>query len=386
MNVAKLKSQPVGALLFMMVGSLLTVGTAVGLVYWIASGAYEARGFVRSILIITLFSWVFYGIQRTVIQAGRYVEPLSALLLFLFFVLLSLYSPIGQEKMWVVLAFFPVFISLLGRRRLYRNCAIVYFLYFVLYQAFDTSWLQDGDHDVAALMIRLLFGGGGLLLGAVILHVFDQHDARIRAESFQMQRLQIVNMLQSFVPVGERKTQTSHREITEMGALLRALVRRRGLGGMKVEDWEIHLLSLLHFVSRVKLPDYMFEKEGKLSEYEFEVVQEHCFMAQDLLEGVAEFANVKEAFLYHHEKIDGTGYPYRLSGDRIPLLSQMLGVVEVYLALSAERSYRPAMTREAAYAEIVKLSGTAFRPDLVEDFGQVVREMNGERQRNIRSI
>ncbi|MDQ0902700.1 HD domain-containing phosphohydrolase [Paenibacillus sp. V4I7] len=49
-------------------------------------------------------------------------------------------------------------------------------------------------------------------------------------------------------------------------------------------------------------PDYMFEKEGKLTEFEFEVVQEHCFMAKELCEGIPDFQEVEKAFLYHHEK------------------------------------------------------------------------------------
>ncbi|MBP1964806.1 HD-GYP domain-containing protein [Paenibacillus aceris] len=81
---------------------------------------------------------------------------------------------------------------------------------------------------------------------------------------------------------------------------------------LRVQEWEIDLLSLLHFVSRIKLPDYMFEKEGKLSEFEF--VQEHCYMAKELCEGIPDFQEVEKSFLYHHEKVDGTGYPYCLGG------------------------------------------------------------------------
>ena len=57
-------------------------------------------------------------------------------------------------------------------------------------------------------------------------------------------------------------------------------------------------MSLLHFVSRVKLPDYMFEKEGKLSEFEYEVVQEHCYMAKELCEGIPDFGEVEKALIF----------------------------------------------------------------------------------------
>nr|WP_286672622.1 HD domain-containing phosphohydrolase [Cohnella hashimotonis] len=116
----------------------------------------------------------------------------------------------------------------------------------------------------------------------------------------------------------------------------------------------------------------MFEKEGKLTGFELEVVKEHCFMAKELCEGVPGFAEIQNAFLYHHERVDGTGYPYRLKADRIPMLSQMLGLAEVYLAMTTERSYRRAMSRTEAYEEIRKLSGTAFRPDLVEALGRTL--------------
>lgn len=70
--------------------------------------------------------------------------------------------------------------------------------------------------------------------------------------------------------------------------VLKALVSE--YRSLRVQDWEIDLLALLHFESRVKLPDYMFEKEGKQSEFEFEVVQEHCFMAKELCEGIPNVA------------------------------------------------------------------------------------------------
>lgn len=78
-------------------------------------------------------------------------------------------------------------------------------------------------------------------------------------------------------------------------------------------------------------------------------------MAKELCEGIPD-----SAFLYHHEKVDGTGYPYRLAGDQIPFLSQMLGLVKVFLAMTMPLSYRKATSPREAYAEIQKLVGHAF--------------------------
>lgn len=371
MNLQRLASLPTHQLLMLVISSMASICALSGIGYWLAAQNAESYLYMVTSLTVSLFAWGIYGIQLRITQDNAYTRLISPVIIFAVLILITLYNPLALQQMWIALAFYPIVLSLLVNFKMYVYGCAIFLLYFVFYYLFGPSYAGMGEESpVIQAITKGVYALGSIILGGVILVTLDQHRKRVEAQAFQRQKQQVINLLQSFIPVGERKTQTSRKEIGEMSALLKSLVK--AYGGMNVQDWEIDLLSLLHYVSRVKLPDYMFEKEGKLSEFEFEVVQEHCFMAKELCEGIPDFAEVENAFLYHHEKVDGTGYPYRLAGDQIPLLSQMLGLVEVFLALTTPRSYRPSMSQRKAYAEIEKLAGQSFRADLVEAFGRII--------------
>ena len=114
----------------------------------------------------------------------------------------------------------------------------------------------------------------------------------------------------------------------------------------------IRLGAYLHDVGKVRVPHEILNKPGPLTPEEFEVVQMHPLWGLELLAAVEFPWDLKPIIRWHHERYDGTGYPDRLKGDEIPVAAQIVGIVDVYDALTTVRSYRPAMTREAALAEI----------------------------------
>ncbi|NOV01846.1 HD-GYP domain-containing protein [Paenibacillus planticolens] len=371
MNLQRLKSQPIDQLLMFLIASMATVCSLSGLIYWLLLKDSDSYLYLVTSLTVALFCWGIFMIQKNLPKENVYMKLISPLMIFAVVVVTTLYNPLSLWHMWVAIAFYLIVLSLLVDFKIYVYGCIVVMTYVVMLYIFEPSAVIVGDvSPMIAATTKGVYTLGSAILGSVILIARNQSEKRIEALALQRQKQQVINLLQSFIPVGERKTQTSRKEIGEMSALLKSLVKAHG--GLHVQEWEIDLLSLLHFVSRVKLPDYMFEKEGKLSEFEFEVVQEHCYMAKELCEGIPDFQEVEKAFLYHHEKVDGTGYPYRLAGDQIPLLSQMLGLVEVFLALTTPRSYRQEMSQRDAYAEIQKLVGHSFRADIVKIFGKMI--------------
>ncbi|WP_082614924.1 HD-GYP domain-containing protein [Paenibacillus sp. Soil787] len=371
MNLQRFGQLPVNQLLMAIIGSMSSICTLSGLSYWLVSGNSESKLYMMTSCTVSLFSWAMYAIQKSMPKNSRYTNLITPSLLFLVIVIITLYNPVALHQMWVALIFFPVMLSLLVEFRVYVIGSVIFSLYFLLFQIFGPMYgNDDGFSPIIMATTKGVYALGCVILGGIIITAFNQHKRSVEAAAFQQQKQQVINILQCFIPVVERKTQTSRKEIGEMSVLLKALVNE--YRSLRVQDWEIDLLLLLHFVSKVKLPDYMFEKEGKLTEYEFEVVQEHSFMAKELCEGIPDFQEVEKAFLYHHEKVDGTGYPYRLAGDQIPMLSQMLGIVEVFLAMTTPRSYRHATSPREAYAEIQKLVGQAFRADIVDAFGKVI--------------
>ena len=114
----------------------------------------------------------------------------------------------------------------------------------------------------------------------------------------------------------------------------------------------VRIGAYLHDVGKVRVPHEILTKPGPLTREEYAIVQMHPLWGIELLAGVEFPWDIKPIIRWHHEKYDGTGYPDGLRGDEIPLSAQIVGIADVYDALTTTRPYRPALTPQAANAEI----------------------------------
>lgn len=144
---------------------------------------------------------------------------------------------------------------------------------------------------------------------------------------------------------------------------------------MGLDREEIELLrfaGLLHDIGKVGIAEEILLKPSKLTVEEMEIVRLHSQRGASLLEQV-EFLNATAPIvLHHHERWDGEGYPMRLAGTEIPLLARILAVADSYDAMTCDTSYRRAMTRAEAMAEIQRGSGYQFDPETVAAFARVL--------------
>ncbi len=136
------------------------------------------------------------------------------------------------------------------------------------------------------------------------------------------------------------------------------------------DDLLIHLRrgALLHDIGKVGIPDSILLKPGPLSAEEWEIMRRHPVHAFELLASIPYLREALDIPYCHHEKWDGTGYPRKLRGPQIPLLARIFAIVDVYDALTSDRPYRPAWSKEKALAHIREQSGTHFDPDVVAAF------------------
>jgi putative nucleotidyltransferase with HDIG domain len=150
-----------------------------------------------------------------------------------------------------------------------------------------------------------------------------------------------------------------------------AVAVARELGLTEGEITTIRLGAYLHDVGKVKVPHEILNKPGRLTADEFAVIQQHPMWGIELLAAIEFPWDIKPIIRWHHEKYDGTGYPDRLVGDQIPLSAQIIGIVDVYDALTTTRSYRPAMSAEKAIA-CMRETPQCWRTDLFEAFLRAV--------------
>lgn len=149
------------------------------------------------------------------------------------------------------------------------------------------------------------------------------------------------------------------------------------LGLDKHEQKTLRIGAYLHDVGKVRVPHEILNKPGKLTDEEFDTMRRHTIWGVELLATVEFPWDIKPIIRWHHEKYDGSGYPDRLAGDEIPLSAQIIGIVDVYDALTTSRSYRPAMSHQQAIAELERCRKW-WRQDVVEAF---LTSVDGVRER-----
>jgi diguanylate cyclase (GGDEF)-like protein/putative nucleotidyltransferase with HDIG domain len=157
-----------------------------------------------------------------------------------------------------------------------------------------------------------------------------------------------------------------------------ALATKLGLPQDMVEV--IRTAGLLHDVGKVGVPDGVLKKNGPLSNEEFTVVKTHPVLSIKVLNDLVFLRKELEIVRYHQEKYDGTGYPYALKGDNIPLGARILAICDTFEAMTANRPYRKALPVETAVAELKKCAGTHFDPKLVKVFVASLPEILSTRQ------
>ncbi|MDR1654482.1 MAG: HD domain-containing protein [Treponema sp.] len=132
----------------------------------------------------------------------------------------------------------------------------------------------------------------------------------------------------------------------------------------------IGFLASMHDVGKIGTPDDILNKEGPLSDWEWTVMREHTKNGAFIL---STYPNpmAKEIALSHHERWDGSGYPFQLEGEMIPLAARIVTIADVYDALRMERSYKPALSHEVTESKMMEEKETHFDPSLLEVFHSI---------------
>jgi HD-GYP domain-containing protein (c-di-GMP phosphodiesterase class II) len=132
--------------------------------------------------------------------------------------------------------------------------------------------------------------------------------------------------------------------------------------------------SLFHDIGKIGVPNSILFKPKQLTLKEWQIMKLHSVTGAELLSN--ENIEVGKAVRWHHERWDGTGYPDRLSEENIPLPARIIAVADAYDALTTDRPYRSAKSKQEAVIEITKFSGTHFDPHVVEVFLKIVPDFN----------
>ncbi|MEW8986111.1 MAG: HD-GYP domain-containing protein, partial [Bacillus sp. (in: firmicutes)] len=142
---------------------------------------------------------------------------------------------------------------------------------------------------------------------------------------------------------------------------------------MELTTDELYILNLgafLHDIGKVKVPDHILNKPGKLTDEEYEIMKMHTTWGRETLENtnIPELIKAGKIVEQHHERFDGKGYPKQLQGDEILIQAAIISVVDTFDAMTTDRVYRKGLSVDTALAELERNIGTMFHPKVVETF------------------
>lgn len=199
-------------------------------------------------------------------------------------------------------------------------------------------------------------------------------EAQVEQRTLHLEESQIelklaqLDVIDRLAVVGEHHDDDTGAHTYRVAHTSRALAESLLLPPEEVEI--IYRAAPLHDVGKIGISDTILLKKGKLTPEEFESMKQHCEIGAQLLSnGRSELMQVAQSIaISHHERFDGSGYPYGLKGEDIPLAGRIVAVADVFDALTSERPYKRAWSVEEAREEIQNQSGRHFDPKIVRAF------------------
>ena len=177
-----------------------------------------------------------------------------------------------------------------------------------------------------------------------------------------------VEAVKKFVIASEFTDKDTGTHIERMGRYSALFCELMGQGSAYAED--VRLAAMLHDVGKITTPDAILKKPGPLNEAEWVVMHQHASNGYDILRDAQSPLLQMGAIVAqsHHEKWDGSGYPYGLAGDAIPLIGRVVALADVFDALSSRRCYKDPWSMDAVVPYLARLGGSHFDPALVKLF------------------
>ncbi len=208
------------------------------------------------------------------------------------------------------------------------------------------------DPDATTGEIKLVETSAGFLM------IFLEN-----AALYQDQQALFLGTLEALTASIDAKDAYTCGHSQRVAMLSRDIARAAGFDPETVE--RIHIAGVVHDVGKIGVREAVLCKCGRLTREEFEEIKKHPEIGARILRDLPQLQDVIPGVLYHHERIDGKGYPHGLSGYDIPVFARVIALADSFDAMSSTRTYRAALSRQEVLREIRNCAGTQFDPALV---------------------
>ncbi len=239
---------------------------------------------------------------------------------------------------------------------------------------------------LAASILQLFFYGIDLIsvalgLASVLLYVFEildinesvKHANKIQQDFYEEEKRSMMLLFEqtarALVNAIDAKDRYTHGHSSRVADYSRQIAEQAGYS--EEECNEVFYAALLHDVGKIGVPASIINKNGKLTDEEFDQIKQHPVLGDQILSGITEYPYLKIGARHHHERYDGRGYPDGLKGEDIPEIARIIAVADAYDAMTSNRTYRDAIPQQKVREELIKNAGSQFDPK----FAKIMQHM-----------
>ena len=199
----------------------------------------------------------------------------------------------------------------------------------------------------------------------------DERTKKLKEEKNHSDKLliEVTQALATTIDAKDKYTSGHSRRVAEYSKKIAEL-----LGKNERVQQEIFFIALLHDIGKIGIPDEIINKRDNLTKEEFDLMKKHPEIEYEILKNITTMPNLEIGVRWHHERLDGKGYPDGLSGDKIPEYARIISVADAYDAMTSNRSYRGYLPQDVVRNELVKGSGIQFAPEIAEKMIQIIDE------------
>ncbi|MBO1336086.1 HD-GYP domain-containing protein [Streptomyces sp. VRA16 Mangrove soil] len=227
-------------------------------------------------------------------------------------------------------------------------------------------------HGLAGLMMAVLWASSYGPVAALLVLLPMYVSCWVFAQ-YQRERAAHQATIRALVQAVDIKDGYTRGHSERVGQASMMIARELGMPDERAEV--LRFAGILHDVGKLGVPTRLLRKDGPLTPEEREVIQLHPEYGHEMVRGIGFLGEARAAILHHHERLDGSGYPYGLVGTQIPEFARVVAVADAFDAMTSTRTYSRARPVEVAVAELERCAGTQFDPVMV---GALVRALARE--------
>jgi len=201
------------------------------------------------------------------------------------------------------------------------------------------------------------------------LQSYLQGEVATKTSEMEMLSLQAMTTLAQTIDAKDAYTKGHSIRVARYS---KKLAKKLGLSAADQDT--VYFMGLLHDIGKIGVPDTIINKPQKLTEEEFALVKKHPEIGYDILKNFKGIANIEQGARWHHEKMDGSGYPDGIKGDEIPYLVRLISVADSYDAMTSKRSYRDVLPIDYILQELENGKGSQFDSDVAEAMIQLIKQ------------